>query len=92
MIEFWYEFGSTYSYPAAMRVERLAQSAGVTVAWRPFLLGPLFHEQQGLNDSPFNAFPVADPLQVAPHVVAFHGKGVERAVVQALLVVQQRPQ
>ncbi len=58
MIEFWYEFGSTYSYPAAMRVERLAQAAGVAVAWRPFLLGPLFHEQQGLNDSPFNAFPV----------------------------------
>jgi 2-hydroxychromene-2-carboxylate isomerase len=58
MIEFWYEFGSTYSYPAAMRVERLANAAGVTVNWRPFLLGPLFHEQQGLNDSPFNAFPV----------------------------------
>ncbi|WP_029916114.1 2-hydroxychromene-2-carboxylate isomerase [Caulobacter sp. UNC358MFTsu5.1] len=58
MIEFWYEFGSTYSYPAAMRVERLAQAAGVAVAWRPFLLGPLFHDQQGLNDSPFNAFPV----------------------------------
>ncbi|SFJ56527.1 2-hydroxychromene-2-carboxylate isomerase [Caulobacter sp. UNC279MFTsu5.1] len=58
MIEFWYEFGSTYSYPAAMRIERLAQAAGVPVAWRPFLLGPLMHEQQGLNDSPFNAFPV----------------------------------
>ncbi|MBO9558625.1 MAG: 2-hydroxychromene-2-carboxylate isomerase [Caulobacter sp.] len=58
MIEFWYEFGSTYSYPAAMRVERLAQQAGVAVAWRPFLLGPLFHQQQGLTDSPFNAFPV----------------------------------
>ncbi|WP_426013620.1 2-hydroxychromene-2-carboxylate isomerase [Caulobacter sp. DWR2-3-1b2] len=58
MIEFWYEFGSTYSYPAAMRVERLAEQAGVTVEWRPFLLGPLFHEQQGLTDSPFNTFPV----------------------------------
>jgi 2-hydroxychromene-2-carboxylate isomerase len=58
MIEFWYEFGSTYSYPAAMRVERLAEQAGVTVAWRPFLLGPLFHAQQGLTDSPFNVFPV----------------------------------
>lgn len=58
MIEFWYEFGSTYSYPAAMRIERLAQQAGVVVAWRPFLLGPLMHDQQGLNDSPFNAFPV----------------------------------
>ena len=58
MIEFWYEFASTYSYPAAMRVERLAEEAGVTVTWRPFLLGPLFHAQQGLTDSPFNVFPV----------------------------------
>lgn len=58
MIEFWYEFASTYSYPAAMRVEALAEQAGVAVAWRPFLVGPLFHEQQGLTDSPFNAFPV----------------------------------
>lgn len=58
MIEFWYEFASTYSYPAAMRVERLADEAGVAVAWRPFLVGPLFHAQQGLTDSPFNTFPV----------------------------------
>ena len=58
MIEFWYEFGSTYSYPAAMRVERLAEEAGVAVEWRPFLLGPLMNEQQGLTDSPFNVFPV----------------------------------
>jgi len=58
MIEFWYEFASTYSYPAAMRIERAAEEAGVAVAWRPFLLGPLFHAQQGLTDSPFNAFPV----------------------------------
>lgn len=58
MIEFWYEFASTYSYPAAMRIEALAEEAGVEIAWRPFLLGPLFHEQQGLTDSPFNAVPV----------------------------------
>ena len=58
MLEFWYDFASTYSYPAAMRVEAMAQRAGVAVAWRPFLLGPLFHDQQGLNDSPFNTFPV----------------------------------
>lgn len=25
-IDFWFEFGSTYSYPAAMRVEALAQA------------------------------------------------------------------
>jgi 2-hydroxychromene-2-carboxylate isomerase len=57
-LEFWYEFASTYSYPAAMRIEALAEAAGVEVVWRPFLLGPLFHSQQGLTDSPFNAFPV----------------------------------
>lgn len=56
-IDFWYEFASTYSYPAAMRVERLAQAAGVTINWRPFLLGPIL-AQQGLTDSPFNTYPV----------------------------------
>jgi 2-hydroxychromene-2-carboxylate isomerase len=54
-IEFWYEFGSTYSYPAAMRIERLAADARVALRWRPFLLGPIL-KQQGLNDSPFNIF------------------------------------
>jgi 2-hydroxychromene-2-carboxylate isomerase len=57
MIEFWYEFASTYSYPAAMRVERVASAAGLTVRWRPFLLGPIFGAQ-GWHDSPFNIYPV----------------------------------
>jgi 2-hydroxychromene-2-carboxylate isomerase len=55
-IEFWYEFASTYSYPAAMRVARLADAAGVAVRWRPFLLGPIF-AAQGWTDSPFNLYP-----------------------------------
>jgi 2-hydroxychromene-2-carboxylate isomerase len=55
-IEFWYEFASTYSYPAAMRIERLAKAAGVAVRWRPFLLGPIF-AAQGWSDSPFNLYP-----------------------------------
>ena len=54
--EFWYEFASTYSYPAAMRVAGLAESRGVTLAWRPFLLGPIF-AAQGWRDSPFNIYP-----------------------------------
>jgi 2-hydroxychromene-2-carboxylate isomerase len=54
-IEFWYEFASTYSYPAAMRVERVAASRGVRVAWRAFLLGPIF-TAEGLDDSPFNIY------------------------------------
>jgi 2-hydroxychromene-2-carboxylate isomerase len=56
-IEFWYEFASTYSYPAAMRIEKLARAKGVAVRWRPFLLGPIFGAQ-GWNDSPFNIYPV----------------------------------
>ena len=57
VLEFWFEFASTYSYPAAMRVQRLADAAGVTVRWRPFLLGPIFFAQ-GWQDSPFNIYPV----------------------------------
>jgi len=56
-LEFWFEFASTYSYPAAMRVEDAARAAGVPLAWRPFLLGPIFGAQ-GWNDSPFNVYPV----------------------------------
>jgi 2-hydroxychromene-2-carboxylate isomerase len=52
-IDFWFEFGSTYSYPAAMRVEELAGRYDVGINWRPFLLGVIFREQ-GLTDSPFN--------------------------------------
>lgn len=55
-IDFWFEFGSTYSYPAAMRVETLASHHGIGVNWRPFLLGVIFREQ-GLADSPFNQYP-----------------------------------
>ncbi len=54
--EFWYEFASTYSYPAALRVASLAEERGVSVAWRPFLLGPIF-AAQGWRDSPFNIYP-----------------------------------
>ena len=57
LLEFWYEFASTYSYLSAMRIEPLAAAAGVAVAWRPFLLGPIF-KAQGWDTSPFNLYPV----------------------------------
>jgi 2-hydroxychromene-2-carboxylate isomerase len=57
VLEFWFEFASTYSYPAAMRVGRVTAEAGVAVRWRPFMLGPIFGSQ-GWNDSPFNLYPV----------------------------------
>lgn len=55
-IEFWFEFASTYSYPAVMRVERAASEAGVPLVWRAFLLGPIF-QAQGWDNSPFNVYP-----------------------------------
>ena len=55
-LTFWYEFASTYSWLAAERIAALAAQAGVEVAWRPFLLGPIF-AAQGWTSSPFNLFP-----------------------------------
>ena len=54
-LDFWFDFASTYSYPAAMRIRALARAAGITVRFRPFLLGPIF-AAQGWNTSPFNLF------------------------------------
>jgi 2-hydroxychromene-2-carboxylate isomerase len=54
-LDFWFEFASTYSYPAAMRIAPLAREAGVTVRFRPFLLGPVF-QAQGWSTSPFNLY------------------------------------
>ena len=56
VLDFWFEFASTYSYPAVMRIGPLADAAGVTLRWRPFLLGPIFR-QNGWDNSPFNLYP-----------------------------------
>lgn len=55
-LTFWYEFASTYSYLSAMRIAPLCARAGVTLIWRPFLLGPIF-AAQGWDSSPFNLYP-----------------------------------
>jgi 2-hydroxychromene-2-carboxylate isomerase len=55
-LEFWFDFASSYSYPAAMRIEKLAQAADVAIDWQTFLLGPIFREL-GWIDSPFNIYP-----------------------------------
>lgn len=56
-LDFWYEFASSYSYLAAMRIEPVAAAAGVELNWRPFLLGPIF-KAQGMETSPFNLYPL----------------------------------
>ena len=55
-LTFWFEFASTYSYPAAMRIEALCAKNSIAMSWQPFLLGPVF-ASQGLTDSPFNLNP-----------------------------------
>ncbi|AFT89203.1 2-hydroxychromene-2-carboxylate isomerase [Paraburkholderia phenoliruptrix] len=51
-IEFWFDFGSNYSYLSVMRIEAEAAARGVRIVWRPFLLGPIFRAL-GFDNSPF---------------------------------------
>lgn len=55
-LDFWFEFASTYSYPASMRIAPLAKADGITLRWRPFVLGAIF-KAQGWTTSPFNIYP-----------------------------------
>jgi 2-hydroxychromene-2-carboxylate isomerase len=78
-LRFWFEFASTYSYPAAERIEAAAAAAGCGVEWRPFLLGPIFGAQ-GWNDSPFNVYPVKGRYmwRDLERVCAKHGLAMRR--------------
>ncbi|HEU5481430.1 MAG TPA: 2-hydroxychromene-2-carboxylate isomerase [Candidatus Tumulicola sp.] len=58
VLEFWFDFASTYSYVAASRIETLCRDAAVALRWKPFMLGPIF-EMQGWRTSPF----VVNPLR-----------------------------
>ncbi len=51
-MEFWFEFGSNYSYLSVMRIEDAARRHGVSIVWKPFLLGPIFRAL-GFETSPF---------------------------------------
>ena len=51
-VEFWFDFASNYSYLSVMRIEAAAVQLGVRVAWKPFLLGPIF-QSLGWASSPF---------------------------------------
>lgn len=52
VIEFWFDFGSNYSYLSAMRIEDAARRLDVRIVWKPFLLGPIFRAL-GMENSPF---------------------------------------
>ncbi|GEO16062.1 2-hydroxychromene-2-carboxylate isomerase [Microvirga aerophila] len=44
-IDFFYFFGSCYAYLSVMRIEKLAEEAGVEVRWRPFSVRDLMTEK-----------------------------------------------
>lgn len=56
-IELFFDFGSQYSYPAAMLAEREANAHGLGIVYRPFLLGPIL-AAQGYAQPPFVQFPI----------------------------------
>jgi 2-hydroxychromene-2-carboxylate isomerase len=78
-LDFYFDFASTYSYPAAVRIGPLAEAAGVTVRWKPFLLGPIF-KAQGLETSPFNLYPIKGHYMVrdVERLCAHLGLGFKR--------------
>lgn len=51
-IEFWFDFGSNYSYLSMMRIRPLAAQAGFEVRLKPLMLGPIF-KSLGWETSPF---------------------------------------
>lgn len=51
-IEYWFDYGSNYSYISTMRIEQAAGRLGAKVLWRPILLGPIFRSF-GWESSPF---------------------------------------
>ena len=55
VLDFWFDFASTYSYLSAARIRPLAAKVEVRVRFRPFLLGPIF-KAQGWDTSPFNLY------------------------------------
>ena len=52
-LQFWYEFGSTYTYLSVARIEALASAASVSLVWKPFLLMPVLKHLGAGN--PFTA-------------------------------------
>ncbi len=53
-IEFWFDFGSTYSYLSTMRIEHEASTRGIRLSWKPFMLGSVF-KTLGWQGSPFTS-------------------------------------
>lgn len=65
-IDFFFNFGSTYSYLTVMRLEEEAARAGVGVRWRPFNVRKLFVEQTNIPFPKEKAAKVTCPPPAVP--------------------------
>ena len=54
-IDFFFFYGSTYTYLTVMRIERAAAEAGAEIRWRPFNVREIMLEQDNI---PFRDKPV----------------------------------
>ena len=55
-VDFWIEYGSTYTYLSVARMGKLAEASGVEVRWQPFFVMPIMAEL-GMTQGPFLPFP-----------------------------------
>jgi len=51
-LEFWFGYGSTYTYLTAMRIDRAVEGKDMNLLWKPFNLTALMREK-GLPRGPF---------------------------------------
>ena len=54
-MDFFFYYGSTYTYLTVMRIEEAAARVGIEVRWRPFNVRAIMLEQ---NNIPFRGKPV----------------------------------
>ena len=71
-IDFWIEYGSTYTYLSVARIGKLAAASNVEVRWQPFFVMPIMVEL-GLTQGPFLPF---------PSKTAYMWRDIERRAVQ----------
>ena len=55
-VDFWIEYGSTYTYLAAARIGQLAAAKAVEIRWQPFFVMPIMAEL-GMTQGPFLPYP-----------------------------------
>jgi 2-hydroxychromene-2-carboxylate isomerase len=55
-MDFFFSYGSTYSYLSVMRAEEVAAAAGVQLRWRPFRVRTIMAE--------LNSLPVGNPVKL----------------------------